>query len=196
VTPGGQRGHVHSAGWSRHVGDGSFAGISASGLPGERRAFPTATVGEVRRLRRDFHDPAGRPAEGHTRWRQTGPVGAGYADRPHVFLPLTWHSGCLLDVVESLVTGFRLVLRILDAEDVGGPLVRGVSMPVDKAAGRSPPVIGEMSIRNGAIDGPSRSWGDLLCPAPVACLSWLRIRWWLRLSWPGCGQRTPGCSSC
>jgi hypothetical protein len=89
--------------------------------------------------------------------------GSGYANGPHVFLPLTWHSGCLLDVVESLVTGFRLVLRILDAEDVDGPLVRGVSMPVDKSAGSSPPVIGEMSIRNGAIDGPSRSWGDLLC---------------------------------
>ena len=46
MTPGGQRGHVHSAGWSRPVGDGSFAGPSASDLPGERGAFPTATVGE------------------------------------------------------------------------------------------------------------------------------------------------------
>jgi hypothetical protein len=89
--------------------------------------------------------------------------GSGYVDRPHVFLPLTWHSGCLLSVVESLVTGFRLVLRILDAEDVGGQLVRGVSMPVDKAAGRSPPVIGEMSIRNGAID--ARAGAGAICSA-------------------------------
>jgi hypothetical protein len=66
VPPGGQRGHVHSAGWSGPVGDGSFAGTSASGLPGERGAFLAATVGEVRRLRRDLHDQLGRPARGHT----------------------------------------------------------------------------------------------------------------------------------
>lgn len=42
MTPGGQRGHVHSAGWSGPVGDASFAGISALTYPasGERSQPP------------------------------------------------------------------------------------------------------------------------------------------------------------
>ena len=31
---------------------------------------------------------------------------SGYADRPPGLAPLTWHLGCLLDVVVSLVAGF------------------------------------------------------------------------------------------
>jgi len=37
------------------------------------------------------------------------------------------------------------------------------------------------SQRNGAIEGLRLSWRDPPCLAPVACSSWLSIRWRLRL---------------
>ena len=102
MTPGRQRGHVHSAGWSGPAGDGSFTGTSASDLPGEWGAFPTATVGELRRLRRDLHDQVGRPANGHTvgdrrsRWERLRRPPARRSGRPRPYARntagTTWRS--------------------------------------------------------------------------------------------------------
>jgi hypothetical protein len=46
-------------------------------------------------------------------------------------LPLTRHFRCLLAAVISLIAGFGLGLGALNAEGVGDPLVRGISLPVD-----------------------------------------------------------------
>ncbi len=94
MTPGGHRGHVHSAGWSGPVGDGSFAGISASPLSypanGERSqpqlSARCADSGGTFTIRQAVL-PGGTPLE------SDGTGGSGYADRPPGFFPLTWHFG-------------------------------------------------------------------------------------------------------
>jgi len=61
------------------------------------------------------------------------PAGSGYADRPPGFLPLTWHFRMPARCPHLPHHWVRIRTGCLDAEGVGDPLVRAVSLPVDAA---------------------------------------------------------------
>jgi hypothetical protein len=129
-----------------------------------------------------------RTAGWHGHWKSSGSggpcasSGSGYADRPPGFLPLTWHSGCLLAAVISLVTGFGLGPAVLSAERIGDPLVRGISLPVDAV---------RVDLQQDGIEYrvASRGRSHLACPA--ARTSSLLENQDLRQQMTGLAARTP-----
>jgi hypothetical protein len=60
-----------------------------------------------------------------------GAGGSGYADRPRGFLSLTWHFRMPAHCCHLPRRHARTRLGVLNAEGVGDPFVRGISLPVD-----------------------------------------------------------------